>query len=141
MLRDLTMIFSVLLSTVSVMFGLYKHIEAGNAKGFAYEQAYRIVGTIERANIGASAKANLSAAALRQIGEPPPVIDLSRSRADEPASGSSCTASRQDACRVLARQLGAVNDACRAAADAACVAAVPLTNAVTEQGCTACFAR
>jgi hypothetical protein len=141
MLRDLTMIFSVLLSTVSVIFGLYKHIEAGNAKGFAYEQAYRIVDTIQQANIGSSAKANLSSAALRQIGQPPPVIDLSRSSADEPSVPSTCTDVQQSACRELAQQLGAVNDACRKAADTVCVAAVPLTNAVTEQGCTSCFDR
>src|SRR4030042_806689 len=43
MIRDITMIISVLVSVVSVGFRRYKNIEPGNARGYAYEQAYRVL--------------------------------------------------------------------------------------------------
>src|SRR4030042_1407748 len=82
MIRDITMIISVLVSVVSVGFGLYKNIEAGNARGYAYEQAYRVLNVVQQANISTAAKAAITNDALETFGTPPPVIELSRSRAD-----------------------------------------------------------
>jgi hypothetical protein len=138
MLRDLTMIFSVLLSVVSVGFGLYKNIEAGNARGFAYEQAYRVMGVVQEANIGTTAKANILDAALGTLATPPPVIDLSRSSADQPTD-EVCTEQQRVTCGILARQLGEVNAACEKAKDAVCAAAVTLKSEVVTRGCFVCF--
>jgi len=138
MLRDLTLIFSVLLSIVSVAFGAYKNIEAGNAQGFAYEQAYRIIGQIGQANISQAAKTQLTAHAIASIGAPPGVLDFFRSNAAV-VQPTACTASQQAQCTETARLLGAANAACAklGAGSPECQSAVTLGADVRD--CVSCF--
>jgi hypothetical protein len=138
MARDLAMIFSVMLSVVSVGFGLYKNIEAGNARGFAYEQAYRIMGIVQQANIGANAKASILDQAMDTLATPPPVLDLSRSSADQPVA-EACTDVQRASCEALASQLADTNVACAEAKDAECVSALDLKHRILDQGCFACY--
>lgn len=138
MARDLAMIFSVLLSVVSVSFGLYKNIEAGNARGFAYEQAYRVMGVVQQANISAVAKANILDQGMDLFATPPPVLDLSRSSADQPVP-QACTDAQRLSCERLASELAQINVACTKAKDATCTAALGLKRAVFDQGCFTCF--
>ena len=141
MLRDLTMIFAVLISLVSVGFGVYKNIEAGNAKGFAYEQAYRILGAVQKADISEGAKANIVDAALGGFAAPAPVIDLSRSNADVGAQQQACTETEKSACTAAAAQLADANSVCiksNGAADA-CALAAQLKNNIVVQNCFICF--
>lgn len=141
MLRDLTMIFSVLVSILSLGFGVYKNVEAGNAKGFAYEQAYRILAVVRDSNISSSQKATIVDAALGVISTPPPVIDLSRSSAD-PGDAGGCTAERMAQCVELSASLGEVNAACaKPPADAVCAAATRLKDKVRQSDCFTCFTR
>lgn len=143
MLRDLTMIFSVLISVVSLSFGIYKNIEAGNAKGFVYEQAYRVMGAVNGSNINATAKANIIDAALGTLATPPPVIDLSRSSADAPPQGDACTAFLIDSCVSRAGQLADLNASCVQAkgVGAACVEATQMKLNIDGMGCLTCFTR
>ncbi len=143
MLRDLTMIFSVLISVASLGFGVYKNIEAGNAKGFVYEQAYRVMGAVNGASIGSAAKASILDAALGTFGTPPPVIDLSRSSADTPVKGQICTEAVIDSCVNLAGQLAALNASClRSKSDGnACVQATQMKLDIDSLGCLNCFIR
>jgi hypothetical protein len=138
MVRDLAMIFSVLLSVVSVSFGLYKNIEAGNARGFAYEQAYRIMGVVQQANISAFSKATILDQAMEALTTPPPVVDLSRSSADQPEP-ETCTEPHRRSCESLAVQLAKVNATCATAHDDACVAAIELKHKILDQACMTCF--
>lgn len=138
MLRDVTMIFSVLLSVASVGFGLYKNIEAGNARGFAYEQTYRVLGVVQDANISDSAKASILDAALGVLTTPPPVLDLSRSSADD-AEPPVCLASLLVSCASLAERLGEANTACAKVKDTVCAPAIALKRDITARGCVTCF--
>jgi len=139
MLRDLTMIFSVLVSVLSLGFGVYKNIEAGNARGFAYEQSYRVLDAVQEANIPASAKASIVDTALNGIATPPPVIDLSRSSADAGPVAGACADEQKRLCADLASRLGATNAACARAKDAACTAADPLKAEIVANRCFSCF--
>lgn len=130
MLRDLTMIIAVLVSVASLSFGVYKNIEAGNAKGFAYEQAYRVMGAVSTANIGATAKASILNAALGTLSTPPPVIDLSRSSAGIVESAV-CTEAIKSSCIDLAQQL--------ANANSTHTSTVQLKKAIDAQNCFSCF--
>jgi hypothetical protein len=138
MVRDITMIISVLVSVVSVGFGLYKNIEAGNARGYAYEQAYRVLGVVQEANISAAAKTSITTAALGTFGTPPPVIDLSRSRADVGEPGP-CTTEVQATCARLAGELAAANASCRREQAATCPAADGIKASILAQRCYRCF--
>ncbi len=143
MLRDLTMIFSVLISVASLSFGVYKNIEAGNAKGFVYEQAYRVIGAVNNASIGPAAKASIVDAALGTFGTPPPVIDLSRSSADTPVQGPVCSEALVSNCVSLAGQLAGLNASClrgKGVGDA-CVQASQIKLNIDGLGCLDCFTR
>jgi hypothetical protein len=143
MLRDLTMIFSVLVSVVSLAFGVYKNIEAGNARGFAYEQAYRVMGVVKESDIGPVAKANILNAALGVLGTPPPVIDLSRSSADAPADPDACPAATLASCTSMAADLADLNAACvqYGAYSAHCERADAVKADIDAASCISCFTR
>lgn len=143
MLRDLTMIFSVFISIASLGFGVYKNIEASNAKGYVYQQAYRVMGAVDNAQIGPAAKANILNAALAALGTPPPVIDLSRSSADEPAPAPVCLESLTKNCLNLAGQLAALNVSCLRAKSVgdACTQATQVKAQIDTLGCYKCFSR
>lgn len=143
MLRDLTMIFSVLISVASLGFGVYKNIEAGNAKGFVYEQAYRVMGAVNGASIGSAAKASIIDAALGTFGTPPPVIDLSRSSADTPAQEQVCTETVMNTCVHLAGQLAGLNASClrNKSVGNACTQATQTKLDIDSLGCLNCFIR
>lgn len=142
MIRDLTMIFAVLVSAVSVIFGVYKNIEAGNAKAFAYEQAYRIMGVVRDAQISAPAKADILDAALNALATPEPVIDLSRSSAGtlEPEI---CTDAQKAVCAEVAGTLADDNTLCTQSkgTDPACSRIADDKSQIDAQGCVACFSR
>lgn len=114
MIRDITMTFAVLVSIVSLGFGVYKNIEAGNAKSFAYDQAYKVMNVIQGAPINDTTKANMLDAALSVIATPPPVIDLSRSSAGI-ITPSTCDQSTLNQCNQLASDLASSNKACELA--------------------------
>lgn len=142
MLRDLTMIFSVVVSLVSLGFGVYKNIEAGNARGFAYEQAYRVMSAVKTANIGLNAKASIIDAALGSLATPPPVIDLSRSSADAPVPEGTCSETVKTACVRLAGSLAQSNALCaKNATSDACAQVDALKNQIDSQSCMTCFIR
>jgi hypothetical protein len=143
MIRDLTMIFSVFISIASLSFGLYKNIEAGNAKGFAYEQAYRVMAAVNASSIGPAAKANILQSALATLGTPPPVIDLSRSSADAPDPAAVCTEAVVTSCLDMAASLASLNIACiRGSGDvAACGQASSLKADIDSAQCVTCFNR
>lgn len=137
------MIFSVFISIASLGFGVYKNIEAGNAKGFVYEQAYRVMGAVNNASIGPAAKANILNAALATLGTPPPVIDLSRSSADAPVEGPVCLQALTDRCLNLAQQVASLNVSClqtKSVGDA-CSQASALKVEIDSLECLKCFAR
>jgi len=138
MIRDLTMIISVLVSVLSVGFGLYKNIEAGNARGFAYEQAYRVLNVVQQANISAAAKTAITDKALEAFGTPPPVIDLSRSSADVGDAGP-CTDAVRASCAQLADRLAEANTLCRKEKTIICTAADDVKASILQQRCYTCF--
>lgn len=134
------MIFSVLVSVASLGFGVYKNIEAGNAKGFAYEQAYRIMGVVRDAGISSYQKAAILDAAMDALATPPPVIDLSRSSADVSAVPA-CEPERVARCTALSESLAEANAACAKDASAsACPYAVSLKTDIQQADCITCFA-
>lgn len=141
MLRDLTMIFSVLVSVISLMFGVYKNIEASNARGFAYEQAYRVMNIVRDASIGPATKANILSASLAALGTPPPVIDLSRSSADVLSEPEACSPDVRDACIANAGQLAEANARCAKAGpgSGACSEADALQTELDIESCISCF--
>jgi hypothetical protein len=143
MLRDLTMIISVLVSLVSVGFGVYKNIEAGNAKGFAYQQVYRVLGAVDQSSIPSSVKANITEAALGKLSAPPPVIDLSRSSADSGTVQPACPIVQVARCGTLASDLAAANDACLRSKGVSddCSRATALKESIVTERCVACFTR
>ncbi|HTP56849.1 MAG TPA: hypothetical protein VMJ72_01045 [Candidatus Paceibacterota bacterium] len=139
MLRDLTLIFSVLLSIVSVAFGAYKNIEAGNAQGFAYQQTYRVLNTVQQANISGAAKAAIADSALGNLSTPAPVIDLSRSSAASPTT-SVCSDQEQATCTSLAAALASANALCaKTALPADCTAAQKAKASILTADCISCF--
>lgn len=139
MLRDLTLIFSVLLSILSVAFGAYKNIEAGNAKGFAFEQTYRALNAVQQANISGVAKASIVGTVLGGLRNPPPVIDLSRSSAGV-VTPSACTAQKQSTCNVLAATLATANVTCsKTNLPVDCTAAENARKAILTSSCIGCF--
>ncbi len=141
MIRDITMIISVLISVVSVGFGVYQGIESSNAKAFAYEQAYRVLNIVQNANISAFQKATIADAALDALATPAPVIDLSRSSADTGSTNQACPAARKDACTKLASDLASANTACAKKDQAACSSADDLHRQIIGQDCIACFTK
>ena len=139
MLRDLTLIFSVVLSIVSVAFGAYKNIEAGNAKGFAFEQTYRVLNVVQRADISSVAKAAITGTALGSLRAPEPVIDLSRSSAGTPAP-EVCSAEKRATCTSLAGTLASANITCaKTNQPTDCTNAEQARTNVLAGGCIACF--
>ncbi len=140
MIRDLTMIAAVFISVVSASFGIYERLEAQNAKGFAYEQAYRILNIVQNANITPFQKATIADAALNSLSEPPPVIDLSRSSADV-GSNQACTEVQRSACTTLASDLASANNACAKKDQTACASADDLHRQVIAKDCIACFTK
>lgn len=143
MLRDLTMIFSVLVSVFSLGFGVYKNIEAGNARGFAYEQAYRILGAVQDANIGSATKATIVDAAFASLATPPPVVDLSRSSADAPVPAEACTETVKTRCIALAQSLAQANALCAREQEPgnACASASQFRMSIDNTACVQCFIR
>ena len=140
MLRDVTLISAVLLAIVSVAFGLYKNIEAGNAKGFAYQQTYRALNAVQQANISSAEKSSITGTVLGGLSTPPPVVDLSRSSAAVPTVGA-CTAAQQDTCAVLAATLGAANATCsKTNLPADCTKAQQIRKDILSASCISCFA-
>lgn len=133
------MIVAVLASVVSVGFGVYKNIEAGNARGYAYEQAYRILNVVQNSGtLTPFQRASITDAALGVIGTPEPVIDLSRSSADvgEPQA---CSPEKVTACTDLAASLAQANRACVKKVEGACTQAEELQRRVVQEACIACF--
>lgn len=99
MTRDnIALMFSVLLSVVSLLFGIYKNVEAGNARSFAYQQAYEVLAVVAQSNMSPYLKAQITDAALAGIGTPPPVIDVGRSSADTATVPTACSQQEVDAC-------------------------------------------
>jgi hypothetical protein len=142
MLRDVVMIFSVLVSVVSVGFGFFKNIEAGNNRAFIYETAYGIIGNIQEADISQQAKAELIDDALRNLGTPPPVLDLSRSSADVGDDVGACTFEQKQKCTALADTLGIENAACAKSNQPTgplCGQASQTRARITSQACYSCF--
>lgn len=143
MLRDVAMIVSVMVSVVSLGFGFYKNIEASNARGFAFEQAYRVMGLVQEADIPDTAKASILSSALDTFGTPEPVIDLSRSSADVGDADAVCTPTQQFTCASLGEQLGRENAACeqsREPTGPVCAQAARTRSAIASEQCWLCFA-
>lgn len=143
MMRDLTMIFSVLVSVFSLGFGVYKNIEAGNARGFAYEQAYRILGAVQDSDIGPGTKAAIVDAAFASFATPPPVVDLSRSSADAPVLAEACTETVKTRCVALAQSLAQANALCAREQEPgdACMNASQFRMIIDSTACVQCFMR
>lgn len=133
------MIISVLVSVASLGFGVYKNIEANNAKGFAYQQAYRILNVVQKADITAFQRATIADAALAAIGTPLPVIDLSRSSADTGTTTPACSIAQKDRCMTLAADLAIVNAACARNDAQACTRADTFHSTIIQQACINCF--
>jgi hypothetical protein len=134
------MIFAVLISMVSVGFGVYKNIQASNAEAFAYEQAYTIMGIVQDSNIPSGTKATILDAALGALTTPPPVLDLSRSSADAGTPGV-CTEEKKSSCATLASELADANAACTRSKGASedCAVAAQLKSDIVDQGCFVCY--
>lgn len=141
MLRDLTMIGAVLTSVFSVTFGVYQNFQAKNNHAFIYEQAYKIIGTIQQSDIPVYAKAQLTDRALGVLGAPTPVIDLSQSSADVGDAQSSCSEEKKAACSALANDLATANDVCiqNKRASPECSHAMTLKAGIVAQGCAVCY--
>lgn len=142
MLRDVVMIISVMISIFSVGFGFFKNIEAGNNRAFIYEQAYEIIGSIQEADIAAGEKARLTDEALKNLGAPPPVIDLSQSSADIGDDTPACSPAKTALCSGLADSLGRENRACAQSNETSgpvCAKAAQTKAAIVSQSCFACF--
>jgi hypothetical protein len=140
MMRDLTMIFSVLVAVFSLGFGLYKNIEANLLEDHATAQVYRALGAVQQANIPVLSKNAITSDALSRLETPPQVIDLSRSSADE-SDVSICTAERLARCDALGLAQPAANEACaRAGAGSPeCAAADLATIEIKETACITCY--
>jgi hypothetical protein len=142
MIRDIVMIVSVMVSVASLGFGFYKNIEASNARGFAFEQAYRILGLVQESDISEAAKASILSSALDTFGEPDPVIDLSRSRADVGDDPGQCTPAESLTCASLGEQLGLENAACERSNEPTgpvCAQAARTRARILQDDCWRCF--
>jgi hypothetical protein len=139
MIRDIAMIISVFVSVVSVGFGVYEGFRANNTQAFIYEQAYRIMGTVQKANISSAAKAQITDEALSALGTPAPVIDLSRSSADV-GSTETCTESQKTVCTDLASQLAAANAKCKGSSPE-CQTVSALKKDIASKSCYVCFTK
>jgi hypothetical protein len=141
MVRDITMIFSVLVSILSLIFGIYKNVEAGNAKAFALKQAYQILGVVQQSGIGVSAKMQIVDAALERLAPPPPVIDLSSSNADAPAPAGACSDATKKACLTAAGRIASLNAVCAQSKipTDACTRADALKEEIELLQCITCF--
>jgi hypothetical protein len=141
MLRDITMIGAVLTSIFSVTFGVYQNFQAKNNHAFIYEQAYKIIGAIQQADIPAYSKAQLTDRALGVLGTPAPVIDLSQSSADAGTSQAACSDEQKASCSALANDLAGANAACvrsKGASDE-CPRATGLKSSIISRGCAVCY--
>jgi hypothetical protein len=140
MIRDLTMIFSVLVSVASLGFGVYKNLEADVMRDHASAQVYRALGAVQQASIPTTQKNSITSDALSRLETPPQVIDLSRSSADEAGDGI-CPAERLSRCDQLGRAQPAANDACTAAGAGSpeCAAADLVTIEIKETACVSCY--
>lgn len=137
------MIVSVMVSVVSLGFGFYKNIEASNARGFAFEQAYRVMGLVQESDISETAKANILSSALDAFATPEPVIDLSRSSADIGEPDQVCAPVKRTSCAALGERLGQENAACARSGEPTgpvCAQAARTRSEVTTEGCWLCFA-
>ncbi len=141
MARDITMIFSVLVSILSLIFGIYKNVEAGNAKAFALRQAYQIMGVVQQSNIGTSAKMQIVDIALGKLATPPPVLDLSSSNADAPAPVGACSEATKKMCLDVAGRIAGLNATCAQSKTPtdACVQADALKEEIETLECVTCF--
>lgn len=142
MMRDLTMIAAVLISVVSVSFGVYKNFEASNNHAFIYQQAYQIINKIQTANIPPATKNQLTASALGVLGTPVPVLDFSQSSA-APIDERACSVAQENSCGSLASQLASANAACSKSKGVAadCVLAGELKSSIVAQGCFVCYSQ
>lgn len=140
MTRDIVLLLAVLVSVASLGIGVYQHIEAGNAKGFTYEQAYRLMDVIQRAPISGNVKADMLSAALNALATPPPVIDLSQSHADTPVARI-CDEAKVAACSALAVDLAGANTDCRRNKNTSdsCNRADALRKQIITNQCIACY--
>jgi hypothetical protein len=120
----------VFAAIASLAFGVYKNIESNNAKGFAYEQAYRVMNVVKTANIGPATKANILNAALGTLATPPPVIDLSQSNAAT-VEAPACSDTLKTTCVELAQQL--------ATANATHTPTTQLKKEIADRNCFICF--
>ncbi len=135
------MIFSVLVAILSLCFGVYKNVEAGNAREFAYEQAYRMMGVVGAAPLTSSAKATLLDAATASLGAPAPVLDFSSSSAGAPTSSGSCTVAQRSACIQTAREVARINMTCaqRTTSPEACAQLRAVVPGDAIKSCVVCF--
>jgi hypothetical protein len=135
------MIISVMVSVASLGFGVYKNIEAGNAKAFAYEQAYRVMDVVKNSSIGSTEKENLLASALGVLRTPPPVIDLSRSSADVTTQEQTCSDALKASCVEMAGKLASLNAQCvqNKNAGVSCSQALSTKASITKSDCFKCF--
>lgn len=143
MTRDLALIFSVLVSIVSITFGVYKNAEAGNARNFAYEQTYRVLGQISDIAVSAAAKASIVNATLTSLGAPAPIVDFSQSNAQDPNASATCSRAVRDVCVARAKALSTVNAQCaRSDPDSAiCQSAATLIHDISQRNCITCFTK
>ena len=144
MLRDITMVIAVMVSIVSVGFGVFKNIEAGNNRAFIYEQAYDIIGTIQEADIAPNTKIQMTNAALAKIGAPSPVINLSQSSADVGDDVGACSYEQEQRCALLADSLGRENVACARSKEPTgpvCAQASRTRALIVSENCVVCFSQ
>ena len=134
------MVVAVLISVVSVSFGVYKNFEAKNNHAFIYEQAYKIINKIQNANISSMAKSQLTGAALGVLGTPVPVLDFSQSSASTPIS-QACTEAKIMQCNGLAAQLAHANASCAKSKGIAndCGLAGEIKSTISARGCFSCY--
>lgn len=139
MLRDITLIISVLVSFISVGFGIYESVQSKNTRAFAYEQVYRILNVVQNTNIASFQRATITDTVLSGLTEPAPVIDLSRSSADVEDDVQPCTEEQKRACTDLASDLASANRACSKKDQTACTSAEALHRQIISQDCISCF--
>ena len=135
------MIIAVVISIVSLSFGFYETIQSRSNEAFIYEQAYRIIGTIQDSKLTSSGKAQLTDAALNVLGRPQPVLDLSRSSADTQSASEICSTSLRNSCTAVAASLAAANQECSKAngASSACDEATAYRSQINELNCLICY--
>ena len=133
------MIFSVLVSIISLCFGVYKNIEAGNARGFAYEQTYRLLAIVNQSGVSTSAKNDITSSALSSLGTPEPVLNFSDSNASAPVQ-EVCSEYVKAQCITTAQQVARLNATCAInKTSEACAQADALRMGSLVQSCVPCF--